>query len=217
MLSFEQDYLSATEDASLNYKLELNKVSATNVSFDWSVQHISTSAEDFTGALAGTQLIRAGDTIATISIDTSDDSIYETDEIFSLNITNVTGAAPSSLAASGRIIDNDPQPSLALLSFEQVDATTTEGASFTYKLELNKASATNVSFDWSVQHISTSAEDFTGALAGTQLIRAGDTIATISIDTSDDSAYETDEIFSLNITNVTGAAPSSLASKRQLL
>ena len=217
LLSFEQDYLSATEDASLNYKLELNRVSATNVSFDWSVQHISTSAEDFTGALAGTQLIRAGDTIATISIDTSDDSIYETDEIFSLNITNVTGAAPSSLAASGRIIDNDPQPSLALLSFEQVDATTTEGASFTYKLELNKASATNVSFDWSVQHISTSAEDFTGALAGTQLIRAGDTIATISIDTSDDSAYETDEIFSLNITNVTGAAPSSLATSSAII
>ena len=217
LLSFEQDYLSATEDASLNYKLELNKVSATNVSFDWSVQHISTSTEDFTGALAGTQLIRAGDTTITISIDTSDDSIYETDEIFSLNITNVTGAAPSSLAASGRIIDNDPQPSLALLSFEQVDATTTEGASFTYKLELNKASALDVSFDWSVQHISTSAEDFTGALAGTQLIRAGDTIATISIDTSDDSAYETDEIFSLNITNVTGAAPSSLATSSAII
>ena len=217
LLRFEQVDSTTTEGASFTYKLELTKVSATNVSFDWSVQHISTSAEDFTGALTGSQLIRAGDTTTTISIDTSDDSVYETDETFSLNITNVTGAAPSSLVARSRIIDNDPQPSIALLRFEQVDSTTTEGASFTYKLELTKVSATNVSFDWSVQHISTSAEDFTGALTGTQLIRAGDTTTTISIDTSDDSVYETDETFSLNITNVTGAAPSSLVARGRII
>ena len=217
LLSFEQNYLAATEDASLNYRLQISKASTTNVSFDWSVQHISTSAEDFTGALTGTQLIRAGDTTTTISIDTSDDSVYETDETFSLNITKVTGATPSSLVASGRIIDNDPQPSIALLRFEQVDSTTTEGASFNYRLELNRASTTDITFDWSVQHISTSAEDFTGALTGTQLIRAGDTTTTISIDTSDDSVYETDETFSLNITKVTGATPSSLTASGRII
>ena len=217
VLSFEQDYSIETEGTSLTYRLELNRASVTDVAFDWSVQHISTSAEDFTGALFGTQLIRAGDTTTTISIDTSDDSAYETDENFSLNITNVTGATPDALVAGGRIIDNDAQPSIALLRFEQVDSTTTEGASFTYKLELTKVSATNVSFNWYVQHSSTSIGDFTGALFGTQLIRAGDTSTTIIIDTSDDSAYETDENFSLIITNVTGATPSSLTASGRII
>ena len=217
LLSFEQDYSITAEGTSLAYRLQISKASATNVSFDWSVQHSSTSTDDFTGALAGTQLIRAGDTSTTISIDTSDDSIYETDENFSLIITNVTGATPSSLTASGSIIDNDAQPSVTLLSFEQVTSTATEGASFTYRLELDRASLADVSFDWSVQHSSTSTDDFTGALAGTQLIRAGDTSTTISIDTSDDSIYETDENFSLIITNVTGATPSSLTARGSII
>ena len=216
-ITFKRDYSSVTEGGSLSYTLQLNKVSTLDVSFDWSVQHSSTSTDDFAGALAGTQLIRAGDTSTTISIDTSDDSIYETDENFSLIITNVTGATPSSLTASGSIIDNDPQPSVTLLSFEQDYSITAEGTSLTYRLQISKASATNVSFDWSVQHSSTSTDDFTGALAGTQLIRAGDTSTTISIDTSDDSIYETDENFSLIITNVTGATPSSLTASGSII
>ena len=216
-ITFERDYSSVTEGDSLSYTLQLNKVSALDVSFDWYLQHSSTSAEDFTGALTGSQLIRAGDTTTTISIDTSDDSVYETDETFSLNIIKVTGAAPSSLVARGRIIDNDAQPNLVLLSFEQIDSTTTEGASLTYKLELNRASLADVSFDWFIQHISTSTSDFTGIIAGTQLIRAGDTSTTIIIDTSDDSVYEIDEDFSLNITNIRGATPDALAASGRII
>ncbi len=217
LLRFEQDYLSATEDVSLNYRLELNRASLADVSFDWSVQHISTSTSDFTGIIAGTQLIRAGDTSTTIIIDTSDDTIYETDETFSLNIIKVIGATPDALAAGGRIIDNDPQSNLVLLSFEQVDSTSTEGASLTYKLELNRASATDITFDWFIQHISTSTSDFTGIIAGTQLIRAGDTSTIIIIDTSDDTVYETDETFTLNITNIRGATPDSLSASITIL
>ena len=217
LLSFEQDYSNETEGTSHTYRLQLNRASATDVIFDWSVQHISTSTSDFTGIIAGTQLIRAGDTTATIIIDTSDDTIYETDETFILNIIKVTGAAPDALVAGGRIIDNDAQPIMSLLSFEQIDSTTTEGVSYTYRLELNRASLADVSFDWSVQHISTSAEDFTGIIAGTQLIRAGDTSTTIIIDTSDDTIYETDETFSLNITNIRGATPDALAASGRII
>ena len=217
IISFEQIDSTTTEGASLTYKLELNRASTTDITFDWFIQHISTSTSDFTGIIAGTQLMRAGDTIAIISIDTSDDTVYETDETFSLNIIKVTGATPDRLVAEGRIIDNDPQPNLVLLSFEQIDSTTTEGASFTYKLQLNRASATDITFDWFIQHISTSTSDFTGTLTGTQLMRAGDTIAIISIDTSDDTVYETDETFTLNITNIRGATPDALTARGRII
>ena len=213
IISFKQDS-TALEAASLSYRLQLNKVSARDVSFDWSVRHLSTSTGDFTGALFGTKRIRAGSTMATISIDTSDDSIYEGNEIFSLNITNVIGATPDNLAASGSIIDNDVQPTIA---FKQDYSSVTEGGRLSYTLRLINTSTTeDIAFDWYLQHSSTSAEDFTGVLAGTKRIRAGSTTATISIDTSDDSIYEGNEIFSLNIINVTGAFSSTLVASGRI-
>ena len=184
---------ATTEGASLIYTLRLTNTSTTDVTFGWSVEHISTSASDFRGATSGlNKLISAGETSTTISIDTSDDSIYEGDESFVLRIT---GATSRNLSASGRIIDNDPQPSIL---FEPV--ATTEGASLIYTLRLTNTSATDVTFGWSVEHISTSASDFRGATSGlNKLISAGETSTTISIDTSDDSIYEGDESFVLRI------------------
>ncbi len=213
-ITFEQDYSSVTEDGSLSYTLQLNQASALDVSFDWSVRHLSTSTGDFRGALAGSQLIRAGDTTATISIDTSDDSIYEGNEDFTLHITNITGATPDALVASGSIIENDPQPTIV---FEQLASTVLEGASISYKLRLKQASALDASFDWSVRHLSTSTGDFTGALAGTKRIRAGSTTTDIVIDTSDDNIYEGNESFVLSITNVTGATPDALVASGSII
>ena len=206
--------VATTEGASLIYTLRLTNTSTTDVTFGWYVEHISTSASDFRGATSGlNKLISAGETSTTISIDTSDDSIYEGDESFVLHITSVTGATSRSLSTSGRIIDNDPQPSIL---FEPV--ATTEGASLIYTLRLTNTSTTDVTFAWYVEHISTSASDFTGATSGlNKLISAGDTTTTISIDTSDDSIYETDEIFTLNIINVIGANPGRLEAGGKII
>ena len=208
-IAFERDYSSVTEGDSLSYTLQLNKVSALDVSFDWYLQHHSTIAEDFTGALAGTKKIIAGSTTTDIVIDTSDDTLYEGDEEFMLNIINVIGATPDNLAASGSIIDNDPQPSI---TFERDYSSVTEGDSLSYTLQLNKVSALDVSFDWYLQHHSTIAEDFTGALAGTKKIIARSTTTDIVIDTSDDLRPELAEDFTLHITNIRGATPDSLST-----
>ena len=193
------------EGETFRFVFEVNKVSIKDVVFDWSVQHHLTSAGDFTGALAGTKMIIAGSTTTDIIIDTSDDIIYEGNEGFALSIINVIGAIPNSLSAVVSIIDKD-QP---IILFMQ-DNTALEAASFNYRLRLNKVSVLDVVFDWSVQHISTSTGDFTGALTGTKRIIAGSTTTDIIIDTSDDTLYEGDESFTLSIINVIGATPDSL-------
>ena len=211
VIAFEQINSTVTEGTHFTYRLELNKDSVAGVNFDWSLQHISTSASDFTGIIAGTKRIRAWHTIAIISIYTSNDSIYEGDESFTLNITNITGATPSNLSASSAIIDNDPQPTIA---FEQADSTVAEGADLVYRLRLTNTSATDVTFDWSLQHHSTSTSDFRGvtSLSGLKTISAGDTAATITLQIKDDDLPESAEDFTLSITNVTGAAPSNLST-----
>ena len=215
IISFKQaDSTTALEGASFTYRLQLNKASFADISFDWYVEHLSTSTSDFASALAGRQSITAGDTVATISIDTSTDNIYEVDESFVLHLTNVAGATPDRLEASGSIIDNNTQP---IISFKQVVSNAVEGASFTYRLQLNKASFADISFDWYVEHLSTSTSDFASALAGRQSITAGDTVATISINTSIDNIYEVDESFVLHLTNVAGATPDRLEASGSII
>ncbi len=106
-ISFEKGDITVIEGTSFTYTLRLTNTSSTDVTFDWSVQHSSTSAEDFTGNLEGAKSITAGNITTDISIYTSDDTISESTESFSLNITNITGATPSNLSARGSIEDND--------------------------------------------------------------------------------------------------------------
>ena len=215
-IAFEQMPSAITEGASITYSLRLTHTSTTDVIFDWFVRHSSTSTNDFTGAIAGSKQIAEGSTTADITIYTSDNTIYEGTESFSINITNIRGASsPISLSAGGSIIDNDPQPSL---TFEPAASDVIEGTSITYSLQLNKASALDVVFDWSVQYGSTSANDFTGALAGSKQIAAGSTTADITIYTSDDSLYERDESFSIHITNTRGASsPIGLSASGRII
>ena len=202
------------EGETSKFVFELNKASIQDVTFHWSVQHSSTSASDFTGMITGSQSIIAGSTTTDISIGTSNDSIYEGDESFSVNITNIRGASPSSLSASGSIIDNDTQPSI---TFEQVASAATEGGSFSYTLRLTNISTTDVNFHWSVQHQSTSISDLTGDRSGLETISAGDTTATITLRINDDNLLEPAENFTLSITNITGAIPDSLEASITIL
>ena len=212
LLSLKPASHTATEGDALTYSLQLNRASVADVTFAWSVEHNTTIAGDFTGATSsGLETIAAGDTIATISIYTNDDTISEPTESFSLNITNITGASPSNLSARGSI-ENKP-----LLSLKPASYTATEGDALTYSLQLNRASVADVTFAWSVEHNTTIASDFTGAISGLKTIAAGDTIATISIYTSDDTISESTESFSLSITSITGASPSNLSARGSIL
>ena len=124
-ISFEKGGITATEGTIFIYTLRLTNTSSTDVTFDWSVEHRTTSAEDFTGNPAGAKSITAGNITTDISIHTSDDTTSEPTETFSLNIINITGATPSNLSARGSIKDND---SIAVDSNDNglIDITTKE-------------------------------------------------------------------------------------------
>ena len=106
-ISLQPTTLSTREGGTLVFTLELNHRTNTDVTFAWSVEHNTTLASDFIGNLAGTKQIAAGSTATDITIYTSDDTISESTESFSLSITNITGATPSNLSARGSILDND--------------------------------------------------------------------------------------------------------------
>ncbi|MCY4421488.1 MAG: fibronectin type III domain-containing protein, partial [Acidimicrobiaceae bacterium] len=72
----------------------------------------ATAGSDYTAAAAAALTIDAGQTSATLSVATTDDSQEELDETFTLTLSNPTGAAldTASATATGTIRNDDPLP-----------------------------------------------------------------------------------------------------------
>jgi subtilisin family serine protease/uncharacterized protein YkwD len=73
----------------------------------WAVQHGTTGAADFTGALSGTVSFAPGETSKTFSVSVAGDSTVEPDESFSVVLSNPSGAAIGTASGAGWIRNDD--------------------------------------------------------------------------------------------------------------
>ncbi len=190
--------LSVNEgDGTVSVVVNLSAVSGLDVSFDYATMAdgTATAGDDFT-ATSGNTTIPAGQQSTTISIDILPDSIDESDETFSLSLTDSTNAAINVDTSIITIVDDDPTPSLSVS-----DLSVDEGAgTASVVVSLNAISGLDVSFDYATMAdgTATAGNDFT-ATSGTITIPDGEQSATITIDIVSDSIDESDETFSLQI------------------
>lgn len=84
------------------------------VTFDIATQDGTATAAsgDYVAQSLTAQTIPAGSTSYTFNVTVNGDTTYEPDETFSVKVSNVVGAnvSPSSLSATGTIVNDDPQP-----------------------------------------------------------------------------------------------------------
>ena len=80
-----------------------------------------------TSALTGTLNFAAGVTTQTITLNITDDSVYELTENFNVNLTNAVQATISDNQGIGTILDNDAQPSFSIndVTVDENDGTIT--------------------------------------------------------------------------------------------
>ena len=158
---------------------------------------------DFTAVTGQTVTIAAGSDSGTISVPTGNDSTDEEDETFTLTLTNVTNAALGSPAsATGTITDNDAAPNVSVEA-----GTATEGDDVDFKVTATAASAKTITVPYSTSNGTASAPgDFAAPAANASVtINPGDTEATISISTVDDSSAEDSESFTVTLGTPTNA------------
>lgn len=96
--------------------------------------------------------------------------------------------------------------SLALATLSVVSASSqAEGNSgatvFTYKVSLSGPSTSVESLDWSLGGSADPGSDFSGATSGTLTFQAGETEKTFQISVAGDTTVETDESFTVNLSN----------------
>ena len=120
---------------------------------------------------------------------TSWDEFDEDDEYLTIHHELVGGQATLSNAATRlTIVDNDPEPRVAVLGGRAV-----EGTAIPFMVRLNEPSGRTVSARYVLRHESTTASDIEGAAAGTLTFAPGVDSKTIRVQTVADRLNERDE------------------------
>ena len=199
---------SASEGEVIEFTITLSSAAGTAVTVDWATTLVDggASATDFTAVSATTLSFAAGDTTKTVTVQTTEDTLAEPNETFSVTLSNPTGGAtiaPDGGTATGTITDDDAAP-----SFSVADASAAEGENIEFTITRSGATGNVVTVDWATALVDgqASATDFTEVSATTLSFAAGDTTKTVTVQTTEDTLAEPNETFSVTLSNPTGGA-----------
>ncbi|MDP3059544.1 MAG: retention module-containing protein [Methylotenera sp.] len=100
---------------------------------------------DYTG-VAGTVTFTPGQTTQTITVPITNDTLRETSETFYVNLVSPTNATVADALGVGVIIDNDPIPSISLITA----ATENEGVALVHTVTLSNLSSVATNFSYTL-------------------------------------------------------------------
>ena len=201
--------VSVTEDTSLIavFKVSLSKPSSQNVLLKFITKDGSAvKGSDYieqTGAIpfaAG----QSGEKV--IVIDIKDDEIYEGTESFYVELFYISDPAIEVVkkTGTGTIYDNESIPKI-WVETTPVNEGNSSISVATFTVKVLPASATDIFVDYgTLDGTAESGKDYTAA-AGTLKIPAGQKSGIINVNVKGDTIYEDNEIFSLSLSNPTGA------------
>jgi hypothetical protein len=202
------------------FVLRLSAVSGKAVNFNTATTGgTASTGTDFTSHAGSARSIAAGQSTLTVNVPVLGDTLDEDDETFTLSVTSVQNATPGSLNATGTITDNDNPPTL---SIDGGGCSVIEGDSGTvncaFVLRLSAASSKTVSFNTATANgTATAGSDYTAHASTARSIAAGQTTLTVNVPVIGDTTEEDDETFTLAVTAVQNAAPSSLSGTGLIL
>jgi hypothetical protein len=181
----------------LTFTISLDNPAGVDVNVDSATSdNTATDGTDYT-SVSGTATILAGDTTTTVDVPLTDDSTYEGDETLNLDLSGAVHGVISDAQGQGTITEDDPMPTI------DVDSPTvgeTDGTE-TFTITLDAAAAVDVNVDYATSDATaTDGADYTGQ-SGTATILAGDTSTTVDVPVLDDTTFEGDEDFTLDLSN----------------
>ena len=177
----------------------------------------ATSGTDFTAVASTTLTFDAGQEDKTVTVQTTEDATEEENETFTVTLSGPTNATLSTTdaTAKGTIIDDDATvPTLSV-----ADAAASEGDDLSFAVTLSAAAAAEVTATWtaSIETGDTAvAADLGSTKTGTVTVAIGDTDATITVATAEDTTVEVNETFTVTLSGVSSNAQlSSTAATAQ--
>ena len=185
-------------------------------SVDYRVYSSSANGADFLiGSLpGGTVTFAAGEVSKTLTINIVGDTGFESNEIFSVTLSNPSlGSEIVSGTAQGTILNDDPAPPASTFSIHTlVGSTNDEGNTgttpFTFMVQRYGDTSSEQSVDYAVTGGVADFYDFAGGIlpSGTVTFGIGEVVKTITIDVAGDVTPEGSESFTVSLSNPTGDA-----------
>jgi large repetitive protein len=156
-------------------------------------------------ASSTTITIPAGSLTGTVTIDPTDDAIFEGSETVIADITNVTGGNGATengvQTATVTITDDETAPTVTLTGTTTIAENAAGVATLTATLSVATTTPTDVTLTYT--GTATNGTDYV-ASSTTITIPAGSLTGTVTIDPTDDAIFEGSETVIADITNVTG-------------
>ena len=204
------DASDAENDGEVEFTVTLSEAAATAVTATWtaSIETGNTAvAADLGATTTGTVTVAIGDTTETFTVPVVNDATDEGDETFTVTLSSPSSNAKleTDPTAKGTIEDDDPTPTVTV-----GDATADEGDKVEFVVTLSAVSGRDVKVNYATSVAAgddaTSGMDFTAA-SGTLTIAAADNTATgtIEVQTTEDDASESEETFTLTLSNPSNA------------
>ncbi|WP_172605420.1 Calx-beta domain-containing protein, partial [Flavobacterium psychrophilum] len=185
---------SATEGSPVVFSFTLSNPSAIATSHTFTLTNGTAGNLDYT-TTSVTVIVPAGAIGGTVSVPTTQDTIDEPNETFTIQ----TGT----LSAIGTILDDDNAPDITI-----GDATIVEGGMLSFPVSLSNPSSTTITLTLGFTNVTTSNGDYTTTPVVVTFL-AGATTATPTVQTTDDAIAESTETFTVGVTTSTGIVGST--------
>ena len=201
------------------FTVQLSEASTSDVTVQYATSdNTATAGTDYV-ADSGTLTIAAGETTGVIAVNVIGDTFVESDETYTVTLSNVVGAdlsgGATTVTATGTIINDDVEtpptnpPTTSTPTVSVFDQALTEGddgaQAMVFTLSLSEVSSQDVTVNYATaNNTAASGSDFAGG-AGSLTIPAGQTSGTITVPVYGDTDVETDETFYVDLTGLTNA------------
>jgi len=188
-------------DGTATFTISLSQTYSSNITVDYATADntATTGDSDYTSA-SGTATINSGSLSTTVSVTINNDTHYETNESFYVNITNANFGDISDSQGAGTINNDDSQPSVTLGLTNSPLAE--NGGIATLTATLSNRSYQNVTADLGYTGTATGGgTDYSAAASIT--INSGSLSNTTNITGVDDALSEGDESVIVDISSVT--------------
>jgi hypothetical protein len=222
-ISFTTDRSSDFEPNNASIDIELNYIPRADVTVDYTTTDGSALAAqpDYTAAVANTATITAGNISGSITILINDDAVVESDETFTVALSNPMAGVDLGTFTSHLYTIHDDDDARKIY-FDLATATGTESVSpVTVNVSMNSTSATDVTVDYTVTGGTATqgaGNDYVLA-SGTVTIVGGSGLTTgsFSFTVNDDAIYEYSETLTVTLSNPVGCnmdlpAPSNVGT-----
>ena len=186
------------------FTVTLANPSSQTVTVDYTTNAgTATEGTDYTDN-TGTLTFVAGDVSETVTVLVTGDELFEANETFTVDLSNVTNATLADPQGLGTILDDEGEPTILIGDVTQAEGNAGTTA-FNFTVTLSHASATPVTVNYTTSPgTATEGVDYADA-TGTVTFVAGDVSETIGVNVTGDGVFEPAETFTVDLSAPAGA------------